>query len=112
MATLIHSWSSHSRGITNFQQFDGSLGSLILHGETDVMLRSSAGDENQKFEYNFTRSFGDSLTRLLDAVENDTEPPHSARDNLMTIALLEACYQSAAEKRRVEIAPEGTGVHS
>ncbi|MEO8393313.1 MAG: Gfo/Idh/MocA family oxidoreductase [Chloroflexota bacterium] len=110
MATLIHSWSSHSRGITNFQQFDGSLGSLILHGETDVMLRSSAGDETEKFEYNFTRSFGESLTRLLDAVENDTEPPHSARDNLMTMALLEACYQSAAEKRRVEIALEG--VHS
>jgi predicted dehydrogenase len=112
MATLTHSWSSHARQATNFQQFDGPLGSLILHGEKEVLYKSSAGDETFNFEYSFTRSFGESLTRLLDAVETNTEPPHSARDNLMTMALLEACYQSAAEKRRVEIAPETTGVHS
>ena len=110
MATLTHSWSSHSRSATNFQQFDGPTGSLVLHGETDVLLRTSDGDENWTFERDFTASFGESLTRLLDAVEQGVEPPHSVRDNLMTMALLEACYQSAAEKRRIEIMPVGTEI--
>ena len=104
LATLTHSWTSHARGDTNFQQFDGPGGSLVLRDETSVTLRDSAGVETQVFERDFNGSFGESLSRLLDAVESGVEAPHSGRDNLMTMALLEACYLSAAEKRRVEIA--------
>ena len=104
IATLIHSWSSQSRGMTNFQQIDGPKGSLILRDDNTVTLRTGEGDETKSFERNFTASFAESLSRLLDAVEKGEEAPHSGRDNLMTMALLEACYQSAAEKRRVEIA--------
>jgi D-apiose dehydrogenase len=103
MATLIHSWSSQSRGMTNFQQIDGPKGSLVLHEDNSVTLRTGEGDETRSFERNFTASFAESLSRLLDAVEKGEEAPHSGRDNLMTMALLEACYRSAAEKRRVEI---------
>jgi predicted dehydrogenase len=103
MATLIHSWSSHARGATNFQQFDGPQGSLILHNDAELTLRSSAGEQHWNYGRDFTRSFGDSLAILLDAIEQGKPAPHSARDNLMTMALLEACYQSAAEKRRVEV---------
>ncbi|MEZ4861808.1 MAG: Gfo/Idh/MocA family oxidoreductase [Caldilineaceae bacterium] len=103
MATVTHSWSSHARGSTNFQQFDGPLGSFILHNDAEVTLRNSAGEEQWSLPRDFTASFGESLTRLLDAIESGQPAPHSARDNLMTMALLEACYQSAAEKRRVEI---------
>jgi predicted dehydrogenase len=110
MATLTHSWSSHTRGATNFQQVDGPNASLILRGETDLTLRSSADDEHWTFERDFTGSFGASLARLLDAVESGEEAPHSARDNLMTMALLEACNQSAAEHRRVEIMPVTTEI--
>lgn len=103
MATLIHSWSSHARGATNFQQFDGPKGSLILHKDSELTLRNSEGEEKWSYARDFTRSFGDSLAILVDSIASGTEAPHSARDNLMTMALLEACYQSAAEKRRVEI---------
>lgn len=36
------------------------------------------------------------LGDLLDALEDGVEPPTSGRDNLYTVALLEACYRSAA----------------
>jgi predicted dehydrogenase len=106
MATLTHSWSSQTRGATNFQQYDGPQGSLTLHKESDITLYAGEDQETWSYDRDFTASFGESLTRLLDAIDSGQEAPHSARDNLNTMALLEACYQSAAEKRRVEIAPE------
>ncbi len=106
MATLTHSWSSQTRGATNFQQFDGPLGSLVLDKETDITLYAGENQETFSYERDFTASFSESLLRLLDAIDSGKEAPHSARDNLNTMALLEACYQSAAEKRRVEIEPE------
>lgn len=110
LATLIHSWSSQSRGLTNFQQIDGPLGSLILRDDGSVTLKTGAGEETKTFERNFTASFGESLSRLFTAIETGVEAPHSGRDNLMTMALLEGCYQSAAEKRRVEIAAQEKGI--
>ena len=106
MATLTHSWSSRTRGAANFQQYDGPLGSLVLHNETDVTFFAGEDQDNWRYDRDFTASFGESLTRLLEAIDSDTEAPHSARDNLNTMALLEACYKSATEKRRVEITPE------
>jgi D-apiose dehydrogenase len=44
-----------------------------------------------------------SLSRLLDAIEAGKEPSNSGQDNLKTIALLTAVYQSAAEHRPVEL---------
>jgi predicted dehydrogenase len=43
-----------------------------------------------------TRAFGESMRHLLDAVERDEEPPHSGRDNLQTMAIVDAAYLSAA----------------
>lgn len=105
LATLTHSWSSQTRGRANFQQFDGPQGSLVLSEDAEVTLYSGEEEQRWSFARDFTASFGASLRLLLDAVESGQEAPHSARDNLMTMALLEACYLSAAERRRVEIAP-------
>ena len=44
-----------------------------------------------------------SLSRLLDAIEAGKEPSNSGHDNLKTIALLTAVYQSAAERRPIEL---------
>lgn len=44
-----------------------------------------------------------SLRRLLDAVEAGGQPGNSGQDNLKTMALLEAAYQSAREQRPVEL---------
>jgi predicted dehydrogenase len=43
------------------------------------------------------------LDEFLTALERGTEPSNSGRDNLKTIALLEAAYRSAAEGRAVEL---------
>jgi hypothetical protein len=56
----------------------------------DVLLRNSSGDESWTFERDFTASLAET-TRLLDAVEQGVEPPHSVRDNLMTMA----CWKPA-----------------
>jgi UDP-N-acetyl-2-amino-2-deoxyglucuronate dehydrogenase len=44
-----------------------------------------------------------SLNRLLDAIEAGEQPSNSGQDNLETIALLEAAYQSAWERRAIEL---------
>lgn len=48
-----------------------------------------------------------SLSRLVDAIEAGGQPANSGQDNLETIALLEAAYQSAAQQGVVEL----TGGH-
>jgi hypothetical protein len=40
---------------------------------------------------------------LLCALEDGKQPSLSGRDNLGTMALVEACYRSAAEHRAVEL---------
>jgi predicted dehydrogenase len=44
-----------------------------------------------------------SLNRLLHAIETGEQPSNSGQDNLKTIALLEAAYQSARERRAIEL---------
>lgn len=49
----------------------------------------------------FPDAFLGTMTQLLRAVENDTEPEISGRDNLHTMAAIEACYLSIEEERTV-----------
>ncbi len=44
------------------------------------------------------------MAQLLCALEENREPEISGRDNLKTMALVDACYLSAREHRAVEIA--------
>ena len=44
------------------------------------------------------------MAQLLCALEDRSTPEISGDDNLRTMALVEACYQSAREHRAVEIA--------
>lgn len=52
----------------------------------------------------FPDAFEGTMAQLLRAVENDTEPEISARDNIHTIACVEACYRSIQEKRTISLA--------
>ena len=104
IANLIQSSTSHGRGIFQFQQFDGTGGSLIHPNTTDVIYRSSEGEEKWSLKRDFIASYGKNMELLLDAIETGVPSHNSGRDNLKTMAILDACYQSAAEKRRVEIA--------
>lgn len=51
----------------------------------------------------FPDAFEGTMGMLLDALATGTEPAVSGRDNLKTMALLDACYKSIAEHRPVEI---------
>ncbi|MFC0330276.1 Gfo/Idh/MocA family protein [Paenibacillus sepulcri] len=49
----------------------------------------------------FPDAFQGTMAQLLRAVETDSEPEIGGRDNLRTMALVEACYKSIAEGRTV-----------
>lgn len=51
----------------------------------------------------FPDAFEGTMASLLCAVEQDREPEISAKDNIHTIACVEACYKSIREKRTVEL---------
>jgi predicted dehydrogenase len=51
----------------------------------------------------FPDAFLGPMTELLVALELGTEPAMSGQDNLQTMALVDACYVSAAEHRAVEL---------
>jgi len=51
----------------------------------------------------FPDAFVGPMAQLLCALEDNQEPQISGRDNLHTMALVEACYQSVQEHRAVEI---------
>ena len=52
----------------------------------------------------FPDAFVGPMADLLIALEEGREPPISGRDNLKTMALVDACYVSAKEHRAVDIA--------
>jgi predicted dehydrogenase len=51
----------------------------------------------------FPDAFVGTMAQLLVAIESDTEPAISGRDNLKTMALVDAGYQSARERRAIEL---------
>jgi predicted dehydrogenase len=55
----------------------------------------------------FPDAFAGPMGELLCAIEENREPNISGRDNLGTMALVDACYLSAKEHRAVEIAETG-----
>ncbi|MGH7202305.1 MAG: Gfo/Idh/MocA family protein [Planctomycetaceae bacterium] len=52
----------------------------------------------------FPDAFAGTMAQLLCALEDGTEPEISGRDNLNTMALVDACYRSARDHRAVTIA--------
>jgi len=52
----------------------------------------------------FPDAFQGTMSELLYAIENDIEPDINAKDNITTIACVEACYKSIKEERTVKLA--------
>jgi predicted dehydrogenase len=50
----------------------------------------------------FPDAFVGTMGQLMQAIQEDREPEISGRDNLRTMALVDACYRSVAEHRAVE----------
>lgn len=51
----------------------------------------------------FPDAFVGTMASLLCAIENQSEPEISARDNVRTLACVEACYQSIEQERTVSL---------
>jgi predicted dehydrogenase len=49
----------------------------------------------------FPDAFQGTMAQLLRAVENNTEPEISGKDNLTTMAIINGCYQSIKEERTI-----------
>ena len=85
----------------------GEKGTLIL--QYDGVTLHRRGQEAQRWDNeayagdNKPESAFAGLDELLSAIENKTEPANSGRDNLKTIALLEAAYQSAQSGQVVNL---------
>jgi hypothetical protein len=60
----------------------------------------------------FPDAFAGTMGQLLIALETGREPAIGGRDNLKTMALVEAAYQSAREKRAVELSEISTTMKS
>jgi predicted dehydrogenase len=87
----------------------GDAGLLRLHYGGATLYRREHGPEpveeweNPYAGDNKPESAFACLDLLLSAIETGQPPPNSGRDNLRTVALLEAAYRSAAEDREVEL---------
>lgn len=88
----------------------GTIGWPSYPERTASTIDFSSIDDNQQWhsprwdEAWFPDAFAGPMAQLLIALEQGTEPEISGRDNLFTMALVDACYKSAREKRAVEIA--------
>ncbi len=51
----------------------------------------------------FPDAFAGTMAQLLRAVESGSEPEIGGRDNLKTLKLIDACYQSIAERRVIDL---------
>ena len=104
LGCLTHSWASLSEGQAGFTQVDGTEGSVLIRGDDVTLFRRGCEPSEVQVPTAFSHTFGESLRRLLEAIAEGREPPHSGRDNLNTVAMLEGAYRSAAEARRVDLA--------
>ena len=77
-----------------------------LHGRADTVRWSAHDDPGGGFETELPgrwipEGFVGPVSSLMGAINDDTEPPTSGRDNLNTLRLVQAAYLSAAENRSV-----------
>jgi predicted dehydrogenase len=121
IGTMVSNW--HSLALPECRlRVDGTAGSLLSVKPSatadECMLRVHRADgELEQRECSqpntFRRAIGESMRQLLSAVDAGTEPPHSGRDNLQTMAIVDAAYLSASRGgERVEIAEVSPGLRS
>ena len=105
IGTMVSNW--HSLNIPECRlRIDGTEGSLLVKKESatanqyTMTVHRVGGEIEQKDcsgENVFRCAIGESMKRLLLAADTNTEPPHSGRDNLQTMAIVDAAYLSASQ---------------
>jgi predicted dehydrogenase len=110
IAHATEDWCSASRHRADTFVVDGTTGSLVAEGPVITRYGREPGDE-QRYEARgeFPATFARSMRVLLEAIAGGTEPSISGRDNLATVAVLDACYRSAATGEVVHLEPAAFG---
>lgn len=104
IGSLISDW--HSRvspreGII----IDGTEGAIETSNAQVVRVWRSGGHvEEIPVQNDFNATFAASLSDLLVAVENDGEPSPSGADNLITLEIVDACYEAARTRQVIQLA--------
>ena len=71
----------------------------ITSNECTLTLQPVDGEAESKDcsrQNAFTMAMGESMKRLVQAIDTGRQPPHSGRDNLETMAIVDAAYLSAS----------------
>ena len=112
VGAMVSSW--HSPEIPDCRlRVDGAAGSILSQKETVLSDKATLtvhrlGGEAERqeilLENAATMNMGESMACLLSAVEGSGQTHHSGRDNLWTMAIVDAAYLSASRGgARVEI---------
>lgn len=111
VGTMLSSW--HGIALPECRlRVDGTSGSAlslkdgVASDSATVRMQTIDGDlEEQTFhqEEAFVHAMGGSMKRLVEAIETDTEPPHSGRDNLETMEIVDGAYLSAERGEPVSV---------
>lgn len=113
VGAMVSNW--HSLTIPECRlRVDGTRGSVLSVKEAVVADKCTLtvhllGDEPKQHDCSrdnaFVACMGESMKRLLEAIGAEVLPPHHGRDNLETMAIVDAAYLSASRGgTRVEIA--------
>ncbi|WP_376768290.1 Gfo/Idh/MocA family protein [Paenibacillus alginolyticus] len=83
----------------------GETGTLWCDTTSVKLLRNGHSEPVQTWEHSVPREITtfEGMNQLLVALETGGEAPNSARDNVKTVALLDAAYKSAKDKRIVHL---------
>ncbi|WP_160723157.1 Gfo/Idh/MocA family protein [Bacillus sp. USDA818B3_A] len=101
IVTYVQSFSSTYR--KNEMTLIGETGTLVANHTSVKLYRNGEREPVQTWENHISReeaTFG-GINQLLTSIETGQEAPNSSIDNLKTVALLDAAYRAANEKRIV-----------
>jgi predicted dehydrogenase len=119
VGNMVSSW--HAAGIPECRlRVDGTAGSILSQKEAVLSDEATLtvhrlGEEAERREILLenagTMNMGESMACLLSATEGGEQPHHSGRDNLQTMAIVDAAYLSASRGgARVEITEVWAGL--
>lgn len=102
-ATYTQSFSSYVRRTEMI--VIGETGTLLCERDSVKLFRKGDSAPSQTWENSINREIAtcENLNHLLTYLEDGVPAPNSAEDNLKTVAILDAAYVSAQEKRIVRL---------
>ncbi|MDK1030972.1 MAG: Gfo/Idh/MocA family oxidoreductase, partial [Planctomycetia bacterium] len=104
VGTMTSNWHSPAVPVCTLR-IDGTEGSLVsskasvVADEATLAVQRTGGELEHRdvsVDGAFVLCMGKSMKCLLDAIDSGSEPHHSGRDNLETMAIVDAAYASAS----------------